>query len=43
MDLDKFEELCQTITADTDNDGVTDRWALVTDDSETKNEAVWSE
>ena len=32
----------QTITADTDNDGVTDRWALVTDDSETKNEAVWS-
>lgn len=39
---DKFEELCQTITADTDNDGVTDRWALVTDDSETKNEAVWS-
>ena len=38
----KFEELCQTITADTDNDGVTDRWALVTDDSTTKNEAVWS-
>lgn len=39
---DKFEELCQIITADTDNDGVTDRWAMVTDDSETKNEAVWS-
>ncbi|MBQ0001895.1 MAG: extracellular solute-binding protein [Clostridiales bacterium] len=39
---EKFEELCATITADTDNDGVIDRWALVTDDSETKNEAVFS-
>lgn len=39
---DKFVEICEQITADTDNDGVIDRWALVTDDSETKNEAVWS-
>lgn len=38
----KFEELCEQITADTDNDGVTDRWAMVTDDSCMKNEAVWS-
>lgn len=39
---DKFEEVCNTITADTDNDGVIDRYALVTDESEMKNESVWS-
>lgn len=39
---DKFEEVCETITADTDNDGVTDRWALVTDDTQMKLEAIWS-
>lgn len=39
---DKFEELCATITADTDNDGVIDRWGLVTDESLFKNMSVWS-
>ncbi len=39
---DKFEEVCEQINADTDNDGVIDRWAMVSDESEMKNEAVWS-
>lgn len=39
---DKFEEVCEQINADTDNDGEIDRWAMVSDESEMKNEAVWS-
>lgn len=39
---DKFEELCDQIHEDTDNDGQIDRWAIMTFNSAFYNEAVWS-
>lgn len=37
---DKFEELCSQVQADTDNDGVIDRYAMVNFRSTFYNEAV---
>lgn len=39
---DKFEELCEQIYADTDNDGVIDRWPIITFNDSFYNEAVFS-
>ena len=39
---DKFEELCSQVQADTDNDGVIDRYAMVNFRSTFYNEAVAS-
>lgn len=39
---DKFEELCETINADTDNDGVIDRYALVCVNQDLYPMAVYS-
>ena len=39
---DKFEEICEQIYADTDNDGEIDRWPIITDNTQFKNEATWS-
>lgn len=39
---DKFEEICKQVQADTDNDGVIDRYAMVNFAQTFYNEAVWS-
>ena len=39
---DKFEELCEQIHEDTDNDGQIDRWAIMTFNQSFQIEAVWS-
>lgn len=41
-DFDKFEEYCKQITADTDNDGVIDRYAMVVEDSVFKKGAAYA-
>lgn len=39
---EKFEEICKQVQADTDNDGVTDRYALVCVNQDFFPQAVWS-
>ena len=41
-DFNKFEEYCEQINADTDNDGVIDRFALVADESGMKKNAAYA-